>query len=375
MNELSSINQFFSAIDCRFQCYDMGRLIHPLEQQTFIDFEQTRIAWKAPFMQHAWMALLFWEQASAIDMKHKDTKHSHTVWFLKLPLDEQARLNLAARDDFLHRLFATLTSYLDNSVQKTPQEKRLALENSMKDSPYGFQPKQEQMANFHALVHKHLGLPASQYYQNTQKYFSGTDGFEQWSELGLQGIADMAARLDEDYQDRNNQQLITEAIKYLPLPPFQALGNCLENHIVSQPLLLAILNRVTVEQENNVSPSAAIFIASIRAAAQASDPDLQAQLLSKILTSPVRTNIEILAAISSRCWQQLIHPEILSLFLEALAGSDQNPGAFNAIMSDLMFIPGMRASILQAFRSSERSELLVQAIGRFLNQSHLSQTF
>lgn len=368
MNELNSINQFFTSIGCRFQYYDMGRLITPIEHQTWVDFEQTSIAWNLPFMKHAWLAIIFWEESP-----ETTANKNYTVWFLKLPLDEQAKLNQAARDDFLHRLFDALTNYLENN-QSTPEEKHLSLENAMKDSPYGFQPKQEQMANFHAIVHKHLSLPASQYYQNAQNYFSGVDGFEHWTQLGFQGIADLAARLDEKYQTDNNQELITKAIEHLPISPLLVLGNCLENHIVSSQLVQAVLNRVTREldleiaQKESNQSSISICIASIRATARASDHELQAQLLTQILKSSAGTNIEVLAVISGRCWQQLVQAELLSLFLEALARTEHGQGAFNAIMADLMFIPKMRDIILQAFRSPERSEQLAQSIGAFFKQ-------
>lgn len=383
MNRLDSINQFLTAIGCRFECYDMGRLIQPIEQQTFIDFESSSIPWNSPFLQHAWLALVFWQEQGwkpqGKNASMTDAKQDHMIWFLKLPLDEQAKLNLAARDDFLHRLFKTLEN---DSVAKNQQEKHHLLENAIQDSPYGFQPKQEQMANFHAIAHKHLGLPASQYYQNVQRYFSDPDGFEQWNQLGFQGFADLAARLDEKFQDKNNQELIAQAIATLPLPPFQALANCLENHVVSSQLTRAVLNRLIREQElelekndNEQLSIIPVYIASIRATAQACNQKLQAQLLSQILKSPGSSNIEVLAVISGRCWQQLFQPQILTFFLEALARSESNPnqseslsqGAFNAIMSDIMFIPGMRNAVLQSFRSPDRSEQLAKAIGAFLN--------
>ena len=109
-----------------------------------------------------------------------------------------------------------------------------------------------------------------------------------------------------------------------------------------------------------------LCIASIRASAQASDQSLQIQLLSKILQSPIKSDIEVLATIAGRCWQIIPRREILLVFLESLALADaQHQGAFKAILSDLMFIPGMRDSILQAFRSPDRSQLLTQAIGAF----------
>jgi len=65
---------------------------------------------------------------------------------------------------------------------------------------------------------------------------------------------------------------------------------------------------------------------------------------------------------------------LLSLYIETLAITDKNthPGAFNAIISDLMFIPGFRDNILQAFRSTNRSEVLVQAIAGFFKHFNLT---
>lgn len=368
MNELNSINDFFSQVGCQFQCFDMSRLIQPMSKQTLIDFEQTSISWNTPFMQHAWLAILFWAPHSA-QVSQSGLEQAHYVWFLKLPLDEQAKLNLVARDDFLRRLVAALTNYLDSSVNQTPEKKLEALENTMKDNPYGFQPKQEQMANFHAIAHKQLSLSPSQFYPDAQNYFSGAHGFENWTALGYQGIADMAARLDENFQGSSNEALISAAIPHLPAAPLQVLSNCLEHQSISDQLAQAIYERLQEELAQNNNPViAAICCASIHATAQARDKKLQFKLLLKILESVARSDIEVLATISGRCWQQLNNPEILSRFLEALAVSEHGQGAFNAILSDLMFIPGMRNIILQAFRSPERSGQLAQAIGSFFTQ-------
>lgn len=386
MTTMSSINQFFSEINCHFQCYNTGRLIQPVEIQTFIDFEQNNIAWQSPFLQHAWIAIVFWQENSASNQLTK----AHYVWFLKLPLDEQAKLNLAARDDFLRRLFDALGNYLDDVQQNKHQssaDKLHSLEASMKDNPYGFQPKEEQMANFHAMVHKQFSLPASHYYQGAQEYICAHNDFTQWSLLGLQGIADFTARLNEDYNNETNEQWLIKNITRLPLAPFQVFAACLENQIISKALTQAIYDKLrqTLEQTaNDQLENIALCISSIRASAQSIDQELQLKLLTAILNSNTGTNIEVLATIAGRCWLLLAQSEILSPFLEALANTTfvdqgqsckskqeqiQQQGAFNAILSDLMFIPGMRSHILEKFRSPERSERLTQAIGAFFSQS------
>ena len=374
---MSSLHQFFSEITCHFQCYNMGRRIASVNQQAFVDFENAETAWEMPFLQHAWFALVFWkDEADQSKAQNKIETPEHHVWFLKLPLDEQAKLNLAARDDFLRRLFEALGDYISHSNEPdtTPiSDKLQSLENAMKDNPYGFQPKPEQLANFHAIVHTQLSLPASSYYQNTQDYLLGQNKYNEWDKLGFQGFADIASRLDEssvNNASKTNEQLVIEAIPHLPIEPFQVLASCLENQIISQQMTQAIFTHLSNGLKNNdtTDHSAQLCIASIRACAQATDQSLQVQLLSKILKSELKADIEVLATLSGRSWTLISHPEITPLFLEALAISEaEHQGAFKAILSDLMFIPGMRGTILQAFRSPERSQLLAQAIGTFFN--------
>lgn len=379
MNELNTINQFLSAIGCHFKCYEMGRLIQAVKTQKFIDFELSNIPWDSPFMQYAWIGLVFWQK------KQAGAAQNHTVWFLKLPLDEQAKLNLAARDEFLQGLFKTLEHALTNknlstqelSNKKSAGEQFYSLENAMQDNPYGFQPKQEQLANFHAIVQQQFNLPASSSYQDAKNYFSDSTHFDQWQQLGFQGIADLTARLKEKHQGSSNQELIIKAIPRLPLSSFHALSLCLENHVISKALAQAVFEKLSLQLDKN-SSSALSCIASLQATAKTEDSarEVQAQLLTKILLSQYSSDIEVLAIIAGRCWQALfLQTELLLLFLESLANtvSSQYPGTFNAIVSDLIFIPGMRDKILQVFRSPERSEQLILAIAAFLKQSRSIQ--
>ncbi len=381
LDKLNSIHQFFTLIGCDFQCYDLGRNIRKVDKQELIEFEQTQLACKTPFLQHLWLAVLFWPDTT----EHRQKPPSHYVWFLKLPLDEQARLNLAARDDFLHRLYDALKQYLEageNSDKNSDNRHLHSLEAAMKNNPYGFQPKPEQMANFHALAQKHLQLPPSRYYYPTQTWFSGQNQFSDWGELGFQGLADFAARLDETCQVQNsvtdisgtktNEQLLIAALTQIPRPPFIALGNCLENYPISATLTRAIYQRANHELIHNSDPlSLALFCAAaIRATSQSQLAHQPALFIQQILQSPVSRNIEILAAISGRCWNTLKQYEVLMPYLEALARTEHGQGAFNAIMADLMFIPGMRDAILHTFRSPERSNSLSQAIGDFFSSLH-----
>ena len=249
----------------------------------------------------------------------------------------------------------------------------------MKDNPYGFQPTEEQMANFHAMVHKQFSLEVSSYYPKTQQYLADTQNLQHWKQLAIQGIADISARLDED----NNKDLIINALPSLPLASFQAFALCLENQVISKALTQAIYYRLLLALKSldagNIQPAefSQLCIISIRATAQSEDRVLHKQLLLSILKSNIAQDIELLATIATRCWQMLSEKELLSLFLEALADTKnisqkQQPEqqtAFNTMLYDLMFIPSMREPILKKFRSAQRSPKLTQAIGYFFNQA------
>ncbi|WP_198266228.1 DUF3549 family protein [sulfur-oxidizing endosymbiont of Gigantopelta aegis] len=376
MKAMRSFNQFFSEIDCQFQCYNLGRIVSTVEKADFIDFEETRIPWQMPFLQHAWFALLFWKNKAhgenKVDLQANEAQQH--VWFIKLPLDEQAKLNLAARDDFLRRLFEVLGNYLTLSQEQksdNTEDKLNALQKAMQDNPYGFTPKPEQMANFHAMVHKQLNLPTSEFYSSTQNYLAkiadDTKHDNDWQSLGIQGFADICARLDEsDTLKYNNEKLINNALSQLPIEPFTALCSCLENYKISHDMSDIIFQRLNTLLSNAPAELNQWCLAITRANAQASVSDKQIKLLQTVLGSAVKADIELLASLAGRSWHAVTQPEILPDFLEALAlAESEYPGAFKAIVADLMFIPGLREVILAAFRSPERSPQLSQAIGSF----------
>ena len=381
INKLNSIQQFFSLIGCDFQCYDIGRNIRPLDKQALAEFEQTQLPCTTPFLQHTWLAIVFWPVKNAGKSDSQHSPAAHFVWFIKLPLDEQARLNLAARDDFLKRLYDALNQYL-LTIKNSDKSQLHTLENAMKDNPYGFQPKPEQMANFHAVAQNHLRLPPSRYYESAQNWFAGDNQFSHWEELGFQGLADFAARLDESFPQGtaetttplSNEQLLIDALAQMPVPPFLALSHCLENHPVSAALSQAIYQRAEYELTHNTDPKslASFCAAAIRATSQSQSAHQPARFILQILESPAGRDIEVLAAVSGRCWQSLKQYEVLMPWLEVLAKTEHGQGAFDAVLADLMFIPGMREPVLQAFRSPERSGQLSQAIGTFF--SSLQQT-
>ncbi len=378
MTSLNNISDFFSRIGCPFQVYEMGRLILPVSAETFLHFEQTQTTWPYPLFRQAWFAILFWLSQNESEIS-ANTADKHYVWFLKFPLDEQGKLNQTARNDFMQQLFSALNQYLADP-QTDPIKKFQSLETGMKHNPYGFKPNQERMASFHSAVHQYLHLPGSRFYKPALEYLTGKNGFEQWNFVGFQGLADVAARLDETFNGTPVEHIVSQAMQQLPDEPLIALLHCLENHALSDSLSKQIAARLQIELEQepkNTSQQlklkSAIIAALIRGIARSRDSNGKRQALIQVMQSAFANEIEIIAAISARCWLELQDPELLALFLEALAKqvlADKTSGqnAFNAVINDLVFIPGMRKVILKQFRSPDRSSTLVRAIGAFFNQ-------
>jgi hypothetical protein len=341
---ISTITEFLQTSGARLRFFDMGRRVDQLPHDRFLQFEKTEIPYPYPLRQQAWFALLL--------QQDKNARQEPLIWFLRLPLDELGRLLQAARDDFMHRLIERI----GERVQADNEDQQL--DAALQDNPYSFKPKEERMAVFHARVSRLLNAPPSRFYAHAQQYISGQPGWEQWSFVGYQGIADLAARLDQD----DNETALVKAIPALPVQPLVALCHCLENEATCRGITEALLDRVAQElQRTNPDPS--LLAAAIRGSARSATPGLQRTLIKRILSAPGGNHIEILSAISGRAWEQLLDADLRRLFLERLAENSAGQEAFNRCMADLLYLPGMRQPILAAVRDPGRSAPLSRAIG------------
>ena len=215
------------------------------------------------------------------------------------------------------------------------------------------------MAMFHAKISKQTGKPPSQYYSHAMDYFAGTAGFEQWNFVGLQGIADVAVRLDE----KNNAQTLLKAVPQIPTTPFAALCSCLESIAINKTLTQTIAMRITKALENN---DIMLIAAGIRGLSFSTDQSAVTSSIMSVLKTPAGRNVEVLAAIAGRAWETLENSALRFSFLENLALCDAGQQAFDSIMADLLFLPILRPLIKEDFRKPERSEQLAAAIGHFL---------
>lgn len=346
MMTVQSLNDFLQQAGFNYVVYDMGRRIVRLTPQQFNQFENATTAYPTPLQQHAWLGIIGW---------HKDDKTQHFIWFLKLPLDELGKINPLARDELLHYLIEQLGQQLITHDQTTTAEiEPTAL-------PHGFTPGEESMAMFHAKAAQHLGQPASRFYEHAREYLSGKQGYDQWAFVGMQGLADMVARLNQ----QNNQELLQQALPSLPLQPFGQLCRFLEHETISPQLAKLIINRAgNKEDADNCHDST---VAAIRAIAGCTDQDLRQAFIRKVLAEEYASNIEVLAAISGRCWNDLKNDDLCRLYLNTLAINTSGQTGFTHLLMDLLVIPGMREPIMRGMRDPKRSKELAQAMGQFFS--------
>lgn len=351
MQPIQTLTDFLNTSNVSFRLFDMGRRVSKISADTFSRFEQARIPYPLPYLQQAWIGVLLWNP------KQSDQQ---IIWFLKLPLDEQGLLVQASRDDFLHRLGRCVgDQLLDKAIEEDP----------LKDNPLAFKPDQAKMSAFHAKASRILQQPPSAFYQPARDYLSGLRGYDAWETLGIQGIADLCSRLEFD----SNDAVLIHAIDKLPLPPLEAFAAQLEHHPLPHAVSQQLSRRLHRELEtDSCSPgilSPQTIASLLRGLSQSHSEELRHNALQAVLRSKFATNIEVLATIASRCWVDLHNASICDDFLEALSDNESGQPAFNQIITELVFIPGMRQPIMTGLRNPDRSDSLAQALGGFFGHA------
>ena len=340
MSQTLTLSEFLENTGAKLRFYDLGRRVSRIARDDFLAFERTEQAYPYPMQQKAWFAVV---QQRAQDLA------TPVIWFLRFDLDEQAKLVQATRDYFIHR-------FVELANDKPDAEN---LGKALDDNPYVFKPRDDKMANFHAMLNCDLGQPPSQYYAHAQQYFAGDLGWEQWNFLGYQGIADLAARLDQD----DNAGQLASAVPQLPDEPLAALGQCLENHALPQALADALLARLQALLTDKAS--AAMIAALLRALALAPDQSRK-QAIELALNADCAGDPEVLAAIGGRAWESLQDEATARLYLETLADESVAQEIFNHCMADLLRIPGLQQPLLGVLRAPDRSEALARAFQAML---------
>ena len=357
--KFDSITHFLQTGGFHYRVFNMGRKVNCILNEEFETIERQKKAYPAPFQKKAWLALLFWEGGK---------QNEATIWFLQFPIDELGFMKLEARDAFL----IDLLEQTGKNIQAKQQGKQAL--DELKESPFAFKPSPDRLAMLHALATKALDQQPSQYYQHASDYLSGSAGYEQWQFLGLQGITDVVARIDEG----DNEDLLAKAISLMPEAPLVSFCSALENIMPQGALaqaLVAKLDDIISEStpphfymmndsDSETGANTQLVSMLLRALSNAEPKDLRQDMLQKILASPFGKDIEIIAAISGRAWNDLRNKPVLKAFVANLAS--QNQMAFDAILSDLMMIPDMRELILGEMKEGGQPDGLNEKLDQFM---------
>jgi len=341
MQPMETLSDLLQQLQGQYRIYDMGCRLSKLSSTDFKKFEEGHKAYPLPWLRHAWVGILSWSAKSP-----KLGVSSPTIWFLKLPLDERGLLIQAARDEFLNQLLETIgTNILDEQASAEWAEQ-------LKHSNLAFTPDQARMAAFHAQASITLEQPASRFYPAVRSYMSSEDSQQNWQELGLQGFADFAMRLDQ-------QQQWQQKISQLPAAVLETIAAQLENqkldHLVSKAFIL----------RGEASINDGEKVACLRAISQSTDAASRQHWLKQILDKDNMVGVELLATITSKCSEDLLKPDLMGLFIHQCA-ADQ--GVFNGLVQELMYQPKLRIKVLEAFRAEDRSPSVSQAIGVLMGQ-------
>ena len=356
MSDIHTITDFLRLSRASYHVYDLGRRIVRLDNREFEQVERVLTPAPYPIMRSLCVGILFWYPSSP---------QSQFVWFLRFPLDETGHLVQAARDEFLQQLLERVGKNIESagSENTAAVEK---MEQASDESRFAFTPSDEQRAVFHAKASRSLGVAPSRHYAHAVDYLRGTPGFDQWAFVGLQGLADVCANFKQHEAD------LLVAIPQLPVQPLATLCTCLDSETVSGQLTGTLLKRVRNEALEGGDPRAIPSL--VRAAASSRARRKRTEICRIALQSQAGTDIELLATIAGRCWEELGDADFCLEYLEKLAQNSSGQAAFNHLVADLLFMPNMREKVMAGFRSEHRSEALSQAIGEFFAALQSSQS-
>ncbi|WP_068545086.1 DUF3549 family protein [Thalassotalea crassostreae] len=345
MTQISTISELLKLSNSKYRIFDIGRVVQKIAKQDFEKVEQAMQPYPYPIQGHACFAIAFWQEQ----------KSAPYLWFVKLPLDERGLLNQGSRNHYL----AIILEALGSDLTQDPTEKQ---EELLQANPYNFTPSQYKLATLNALIKRDLKQNASEYYEHCQLYMSGKLGLDNWQGVGVQGIADFAARID----DKQNAASLIDNLAMLPEQVFNILCGALENH----PLPIDLLTKVIALAKEEIAQQDVDFSRLsnlLRAMSANAENPLLVQFITDILNNEQLNNLNLLVTISGRCYPALIVHKQLMAFLEKLV-TCVGQEIFVAVFKDLIAIPKIRPTLMQCIRDPQRSDVLGNAIGQLFNQ-------
>lgn len=337
---------YLSELEGQYRIYDVGRRIRKLDKSQFQHFESLDIPYPFPYLQHAWLALF---------ISRKNQLGNETLWFLKWPLDEQGKLVPYVRDDLVARLLD-----LDKKMLNADSD----MEDPLKDNPFSFNPDDVRRANLHAILQQQMHRQPSEHYQGVLNFLQAgalnPQQLSNWQHLGLQGISDVAARLEQ------HSISLKHCLPLLPGEVYLAFAQCLEHHSLPYDLALVVKKRL---EEDLAGPDNIIAVeAGMRLIGTAHSDELRIASWQAWLASDYHNQMAAVLTFATRNYDDLAFiPDKIGDFLVTLATLNGNFNSFIKIVGDLLFLPGTRNVLLQALRDPARPEVLGDALQALLD--------
>ncbi len=339
---IQTLSEFLLHAGTNFQLFDLGRGVHAMDTQQFLDMENGMLPCPRPRQQHAWFAIVFWSG--------KPVKQ-HYVWFVKFPVDERGLLVLAARNHFLQIIVDALGSSLSVDGQ-----------DELPDNPYSFVPPQSQMAVFNALTRRMLELPDSAGTDKVEQYVKAP-AISDWRELSVQAVADFAVKLEDEVLAK----AVATNLALYQQDFLKTLFESAEPVAIDDALKAAIAD-LCLER---IDSEPVVALAALRALSADAPDQITKSLLADLLARDA-ADIHLLSVIAGRLYSQL-DESLLVPFFERAAQIDDKENMqgqlFAGFFSDLVQLPVLRLQVLGMLRSPDRSEILAVAFGRLFNQT------
>ncbi|MGR6870766.1 DUF3549 family protein [Pseudomonas sp. HK3] len=344
------LNEYLAQLDGQYRLYDVGRRIRKVDKAQFKQFESLESAYPHPYLQHAWLALYI------SPPKQPDNE---TLMFLKWPLDEQGKLVPYVRDDLVHRLM---------KLSDTPLQADTEIEDPLKDNPFAFKPDDVRLANLHAMIQASQHRKSSERCDAVVKYLQAgslnSEHLSKFEGLGLQGIADVSARLNE------HKASLKTCLPHMPAEALLAFSQCLEHQAV--PLDMAQVMVKRFKQDLAAAGNVITVEAAMRIIGACHSDSVRIDTWQTWFASDYANNIACMLAFATRNYDDLAFmPERIDEFLVNLAELNQDVDnsftAFTKIVGDLLFLPGIRNVLLNALRKEDRPPVLTQAMQALMN--------
>ncbi len=335
---IDTISEFMLHAGTDYRVYDMGRGIESMDSQKFIELENNQLPAPCPRTGHAWFGIVFW---------NKKTSHEQYIWFVKLPIDERSLIVQAARNQFLEAVVTALGSELEKNAEQGGQ---------LPENPFIFNPSQQQLADFNAMIRRDLGLSTREGLGKAIDYIK-SPATNTWQDLALQDIADLAAHINQDdIAIAVNQNLAT-----LPVQVLTALCSSLENTSFEDALTDQLIDLFVTAQYAETQHMI------LRGLKGSQCTDKVAMFIEALLTEG-QPDTECLVIIAGRHFRLLENEALLITFCSKLIEHDSSYQLFRGIYSDLVQVPTSRIGLLKLMRKTDLPTPIANAIASLYQQ-------